>query len=236
MDKAQIFREIRKGNHALRNKFVEENIGLVRSVVKRFLGRGYDSEDLFQIGCVGLLKAVDRFEEEYQVQFSTYAVPWIMGEIRRFLRDDGMIHVNRSMQELRGKVIRERAVLEQKYGREVTVGELAKSLDCEEQELVMALDATKIAESTDVPGQESHCKTEKQEDKITNQMLLEQLMDELPSRDRHIIQYRYYQDMTQKDVAALLGISQVQVSRIEKKILLRMRERAGVCPEDVIIN
>ncbi|MGN0313246.1 MAG: SigB/SigF/SigG family RNA polymerase sigma factor [Fusicatenibacter sp.] len=224
------------GEKAARDTLVEENTGLVWSIVRRFLNRGVDAEDLFQIGSIGLLKAIDKFDAGYDVQFSTYAVPMIAGEIRRFLRDDGMVKVSRPLKELsvKARAIRER--MEQEKGREVTLSELAREANSTEEELVMALESSVEAESlskTIYQGDNSEISLmdrleEKTsgEETVLNRILLEQLLGKLPKEERRLIFLRYFEDKTQMEIAQEMGISQVQVSRLEKKILSILRREA----------
>ena len=223
------------GDEKARSQLVEENMGLVWCVVRRFLGRGVESEDLFQIGSIGLLKAIDKFDFSYKVKFSTYAVPMISGEIQRFLRDDGMIKVSRSLKELAYKAFLVREQMMDNLQREPTIEELATYMQVEQEELVMALEAGGEVESlykpvyqkdgNEVPLLEKLEEKECQEEKVLNKMLLTQLLNELGKEERQIIYLRYFSNKTQSEIGKELGISQVQVSRMEKKILKRMRER-----------
>ena len=232
---ASLIRRSHEGDEKARAQLVEENAGLVWCVVKRFYNRGTEAEDLFQIGNIGLLKAIDKFDMSYDVKFSTYAVPMISGEIKRFLRDDGMIKVSRSLKELsyRAYLCRER--MYDQMGREPNVAEIACELGVGSEELVMALEASGDVESLHKPiyqndGQEIQLmdklpEKEQEEDKILNHMLLSQLLDSLDKEERRLIYLRYFAEQTQTQVGEELGISQVQVSRLEKKILKRLRER-----------
>ena len=223
------------GDKAARETLIEENLGLVRHIVKRFAGRGYDMEDLFQIGCIGLMKAIDKFDLQYEVRFSTYAVPMIQGEIKRFLRDDGIIKVSRSLKELSYKAYLCQERLCDKWGRDPTVSEIAEELGVGREELIMALEAGGDVESLHKPiyqkdGQEIRLmdklpEKEREEDKVLNHMLLSELLTSLDKEERRLIYLRYFADRTQSQVGEELGISQVQVSRLEKKILKRLRER-----------
>lgn len=225
------------GDEEARAQIVEENVGLVWCVVRRFLGRGVDSEDLFQIGSIGLLKAIDKFDFSYEVKFSTYAVPMISGEIQRFLRDDGIIKVSRSLREMSYKAYLAREKLQERIHREPTLEELAEFMQIEKEELVMALEASGEVESiykpvyqkdgNEVPLLERLEEKEGQEEKLLNRMLLGQLLDELGKEERQLIYLRYFANKTQTEIGKEMGISQVQVSRMEKKILKRMREKAG---------
>lgn len=223
------------GDEKAKEQLVEENTGLIWNVVKRFVGRGQEMEDLFQIGSIGLLKAIDKFDFSYDVKFSTYAVPMIAGEIKRFLRDDGMIKVSRSLKEqaMRAKIERER--LNKKLGREPTVEELASTLGICTEELAVALDSSAEIESLHKTiyqgdGSEIHLmdklESEQNEcEELINRMVVGQMVEKLGENEKKIIVMRYYQDKTQTEIAKILGISQVQVSRMEKKILKAMRRQ-----------
>ena len=223
------------GDEKARTQLVEDNAGLVWCIVKRFYNRGVEAEDLFQIGNIGLLKAIDKFDLSYDVKFSTYAVPMIAGEIKRFLRDDGMIKVSRSLKELAYKAYLRQEEMREKMGREPTVAEVAQELQVEQEELVMALDAGGEIESLYKPiyqkdGQEIRLMdklTEKtgEEEKLLNRMLLGELLTSLDEEEKRLICLRYFADRTQSQVGKEMGISQVQVSRLEKKILKRLREK-----------
>ena len=230
-----LIKKSHEGDEEARARLVEENAGLVWCVVKRFSHRGAEAEDLFQIGNIGLLKAIDKFDLSYDVKFSTYAVPMISGEIKRFLRDDGIIKVSRSLKELSYKAYLCREELNVRWGREPTIAEIAKELSVDREELVMALDAGGDVESLHKPiyqkdGQEIRLmdklpEKEKEEDKILNRMMLGELLTSLDKEERRLIYLRYFADRTQTQVGEELGISQVQVSRLEKKILKRLREQ-----------
>ena len=224
-----------EGDKEARARLVEENTGLVWCVVKRFYNRGVEMEDLFQIGTIGLLKAIDKFDLNYDVKFSTYAVPMITGEIKRFLRDDGMIKVSRSLKELSYKAYLCREKLQERFGREPSVTELAGELGVEPEELMAALDASSEVESLHKPiyqsdGQEVSlmdrlpCRAEPEEE-ILDHLLLKELLGGLEKEERQLIYLRYFADRTQAQAGKELGISQVQVSRLEKKILKSMREQ-----------
>ena len=230
----ELLRRIKQGDETARSMLIEGNIGLVRSVVKRFLGRGHEAEDLFQIGCIGLIKAADRFDLDVGVAFSTYAVPMIIGEIKRFIRDDGIIKVSRAYKNIAYKAatVKERMMAQNKC--EPSLGEIAAELDISPQELSTALEASRRPDSlyarTDDGRAESRPLAEKISDdedycrKIENRIMLRQALQEMDERERMIIYMRYFKRRTQSDIAEMLGISQVQVSRLEKKVLLKMRE------------
>lgn len=224
-----------EGDEEAREQLVKENTGLVWCIVKRFYNRGAEAEDLFQIGNIGLLKAIDKFDLSYDVKFSTYAVPMISGEIKRFLRDDRMIKVSRSLKELAYKAYLCQEKLQEQWGRDPTITELAEQLGVEREELTMAMEASGDIESLHKPiyqkeGQEIRLmdklpQKEEGEDKILNHMLLKQLLEHLDKEERQLIYLRYFANQTQSQVGKEMGISQVQVSRLEKKILKNLRER-----------
>ncbi len=224
-----------EGDKAARDKLVTDNFGLVWSIVRRFTGRGYDPEDLFQIGTIGLIKAIDKFDLSYEVKFSTYAVPMITGEIKRFLRDDGMIKVSRSIKEMGLRVKNVREELIYRLGREPTVEEIAGEIGASKEEVAASIEAGAEVESLyrSVNNNDENSlllidkieeENSAQED-LLNQMVLRELLTGLEDKDREIIIRRYYYNETQSQIAAKLGISQVQVSRLEKKILKQMREK-----------
>lgn len=229
-----LIRKSHDGDEEARAQLVKENVGLIWCVVRRFLGRGVESEDLFQIGCIGLLKAIDKFDFAFDVKFSTYAVPMISGEIQRFLRDDGIIKVSRSLKEMAYKAFLAREKLQERLNREPTLEELANDMGVEKEELTMAMEASSEVESlykpvyqkdgNEVPLLEKLEERECQEERVLNRMLLSQLLDELGKEERQLIYLRYFSNKTQTEIGQELGISQVQVSRMEKKILKRMRD------------
>lgn len=221
------------GDKEAREQLVEENVGLIWCVVKRFYGRGTDTEDLFQIGSIGLIKAIDKFDLSYDVKFSTYAVPMISGEIKRFLRDDGMIKVSRSLKELSYKIFQAREALTIRLGREPSLEELAEELNIEKEEIVQAMEAGGEVESLYKPIHQQEgseiClvdkleEKERKEEKVLNHMLLAQLLESLDKEERQLIYLRYFADETQSQVGKKMGISQVQVSRMEKRIIENLR-------------
>ena len=223
------------GDKNAKEQLVEENVGLVWCVVKRFYGRGVDTEDLFQIGSIGLLKAIDKFELSYDVKFSTYAVPMIVGEIKRFLRDDGMIKVSRSLKEIAGKAYRASEKLEKKFGREATTSEIAEEIGVSEEELVMAMESGAQVESlqqivyrgdnSDISLMDRVEEDENRSEKIVDRLFLAEILRDLEREDRELLYKRYFQDKTQAAIAEEMGISQVQVSRLEKRILKKIRDK-----------
>lgn len=230
-----LIRRAHEGDENARAQLVEENTGLIWCVVKRFYGRGTEAEDLFQIGSIGLLKAIDKFDLQYQVRFSTYAVPMIAGEIRRFLRDDGMIKVSRSLKELAVKVFSLKEQLTDNYGREPTVEEIAKELGVSSEEVAASLEAGAQIESIYRPlsateGEKGVLmdkleeKSEAQE-QLLNRLTLEKLMKDLGEQEKELILRRYFYGQTQTETAKALKVSQVQISRLEKKCLKELRKR-----------
>ncbi len=241
------------GEKDAREVLIEKNLGLVHHIVRRFSGRGYDPEDLFQIGTIGLMKAIDKFDLKLGLQFSTYAVPMITGEIKRFLRDDGPVKISRTIKENGLKVKLARQKLQAREGREPTLQEIRAETGLSSEDAVMAMEASIEVESiysavyqddgsevylvdkvvrganssvgSSMVGVFDSEDTEKEQ--LLNHMLLKQLLETLEPSERKLISMRYFQNKTQMEIAGILGISQVQVSRLEKKILLRLRERAG---------
>ena len=225
------------GSKAAKEKIVSDNTGLVWSIARRFVNRGYDLEELYQIGCIGLLKACDRFESRYGVQFSTYAVPLIAGEIKRFLRDNGAIKVSRILKQNGYQISKAKEALLHKYGREATLDELADYTGLCVEDIVMATEANREVESiqqtncgkdgTQVSLEErlvDEAQSEVAAENIMNRILVGQAMEKLGEMEQELIRLRFFEDRTQTEVAKVLGISQVQVSRLEKKILIQMRQ------------
>lgn len=228
------------GSKAAKEKIVSDNTGLVWSIARRFVNRGYDLEELYQIGCIGLLKACDRFESRYGVQFSTYAVPLIAGEIKRFLRDNGAIKVSRILKQNGYQISKAKEALLHKYGREATLDELADYTGLCVEDIVMATEANREVESIQqtICGKDGtqvslverlvdEAQSEVAAENIMNRILVGQAMEKLGEMEQELIRLRFFEDRTQTEVAKVLGISQVQVSRLEKKILREMREMAG---------
>lgn len=210
---------------------VEQNSGLVWSIVKRFLGRGYEAEDLFQIGSIGLIKAIKNFNPEYEVKLSTYAVTYILGEIKRFIRDDGIIKVSRSIKDLCVK-IKDIENRKMKEGENITVEEIAKELKVDKEEIILALDSTKQVESIFVESSDDKNNTtlldklsnnKDEVEEVINEISIKDILNKMNKRDKEIILLRYFRGKTQSEVAKIMNISQVQVSRLEKKILNNMK-------------
>ena len=232
-----------------REKLVTDNLGLIWNIIKRFKGRGTEQEDLFQIGCIGLIKAIDNFNLDMDVAFSTYAVPMITGEIRRFLRDDGMVKVSRSIKENAVKSMRAAGQLRDTLGCEPTVEQIAAACELSVEDITLSMSASMEVESiyktiyqsdgneitlidrvadrgSSGAGIVPECEwTDYEKEQLINHMVLKQILDELPENEKNLILLRYFRDQTQTQVAKEMGISQVQVSRIEKRILLRLREK-----------
>lgn len=237
MDTLDLIRQARSGDKQAREQLIKDNMGLVYSIVKRFVGRGHEIEDLSQIGAIGLMKAIDNFDLSFDVKFSTYAVPMISGEIKRFLRDDGMIKVSRSLKDTARKARVQAELLAKSLGREPTLAEIATEIDTTPEDIAVALEAVTDVESlnrTIYQGDGSPIylmdKIEEDRDRtgeIINRLALKKVMESLEKSDRELIYMRYFLEKTQSEIAGKMGISQVQVSRLEKKVLKTMRERLG---------
>lgn len=231
----ELINEAQGGDKAAREELIINNMALVWSIVKRFSNRGYEPQDLFQIGSIGLIKAIDKFDTNFDVKFSTYAVPMISGEIKRFLRDDGMIKMSRSVKENGWKVRRAADLLCFSLGRDPTMEEIAAEAELSVEDVCIALEANVEVESLHKTIYQGDGNEITLEDKlpagrdesegVLNHMLMEQLMSCLEEEERKLIILRYFEDKTQTEVAKYLGVSQVQVSRLEKKILMRMRSK-----------
>lgn len=233
METIALIKKAHNGDKAAREQLVLDNVGLVWSIVKRFLNRGYEAEDLFQIGSIGLIKAIDKFDEGFDVKFSTYAVPMITGEIKRFLRDDGMIKVSRTIKENQIKVLKAAENLRQKLGREATINEIAEVAEIDKTDVVAAIEASVEVESlhkviyqgenNEISLMDKLEDERKENEIIINRILVSQLLEKLNDEERNIIIMRYFDNLTQVEIARNLGVSQVQISRMEKKILVRLR-------------
>ena len=234
-DNLQLIPLAKEGNTEALNKLIEANLPLVTSISKKFTNRGYEYEDIYQIGCMGLVKAIKNFDEKYNVKFSTYAVPMIIGEIKRFLRDDGMIKVSRNVKSLAKKLHFDKEALTKKLNREPTVEELAQFSGMDKEEILFALESSASMQYLyEVIHQDDgspvllidKLSENAIEDKnITEKLALKEALRNLDTKSRQIIVLRYFKDKTQIQVAKMLGISQVQVSRIEKKVLQKMRKQ-----------
>lgn len=228
----ELIKKSQDGDQSARDIIVQKNMRLVWSVVQRFLNRGYEPDDLFQIGSIGLLKSVDKFDLTYDVKFSTYAVPMIIGEIQRFIRDDGTVKVSRSLKEMGNKIRKAKDELSKNFGRVPTVSELAEHLEYSVEEVIMAQEASRAPSSIHETVYENDGDpitlldqiADNTDNKWFDKIALKEAIRELDDRERLIVYLRYYKDQTQSEVADRLGISQVQVSRLEKKILQTMKD------------
>lgn len=219
------------GDKEALERLVVNNNGLIWSIVKRFNGRGYDAEDLYQIGCLAFIKAIKRFDWSFDVQISTYAVPYILGEIKKFIRDDNPVKISRSIKELHMKINVIQNEHMSKNGRELTIDELSELLKAEKEDIIIALDSARCVESLDKETNDDDKRglidtissNKDEEQTLVNKLTIKSLLEKLEKREKEIILLRYYKGKTQSQVGKILGITQVQVSRIEKKILDRMR-------------
>ena len=230
----ELIAKAQEGDELAKEQLVEENMGLIWSLVRRFVNRGYELDDLFQVGSIGLIKSIDKFDFNFGVRFSTYAVPMILGEIKRFLRDDGMIKVSRSLKETAYKAKLEKEALVKEHGREPTINEIAAGLDMEVEDIVLAIEANTEVDSLQSVIYEGEGRSITLSDKvdqasgaqqnIVDRILLGDIINDLKPVEKQIIMFRYFQDRTQTEIGELLGISQVQVSRIEKRVLNAMKK------------
>ncbi|WP_306974320.1 RNA polymerase sporulation sigma factor SigF [Alkalibacillus salilacus] len=226
-----LIQKSQQGDTKARDKIIERNTRLVWSVVQRFINRGYEADDLFQIGCVGLIKSIDKFDISYEVRFSTYAVPMIIGEIQRFIRDDGTIKVSRSLKELNHKIRAKTEELTKQFNRSPSMKELSEALEIPQEDLVLAIEANQGTHSIHETVYENEGDPITLMDQIADQdsnwfdhIALREAIEQLDQREQLIIYMRYYKDQTQADVAKRLQISQVQVSRLEKSILAKLED------------
>ena len=228
---AELIARAQSGDQQASQQLIEENAGLIWSIARRYLGRGVESDDLYQLGCLGFLKAVEGFDLQYGTQFSTYAVPKIAGEIRRFLRDDGTIKVSRGLKEQAAVIKTARSRLSAQLGREPTLQELSQETGLGPEDIAMAENATAATESINRETGEEGFTLEnvltdtESEENMVEKIALRQAIDHLPEREKLVIRLRYYHGLTQQRVARVMKISQVQVSRIEKKALESLRKR-----------
>lgn len=239
-DMTELIRRAQEGDKTARNEMVSQNLGLVHSIVKRFEHRGCDREELFQTGCIGLIKAIEKFDLSLELAFSTYAVPLIMGEIRRFLRDDGMVKVSRTLKENGYKISKTRELLMNELGREPSIMEIEALTELSREEIVLAMEANRDVASIYQPvagtdgdelllvdqlGNTGNLYEDSEKEAVLNELVVAQLLATLDDKERQVIQLRYFENKTQCEVAGKLGMSQVQISRLERKILLRLREQ-----------
>jgi RNA polymerase sporulation-specific sigma factor len=229
----EMLKEAKGGSSIALGKIIELNNGLIWSIVKRFVGRGYDLEDLYQIGCIGMIKCVRKFDFNYNVKFSTYAGPYILGEIKKFLRDDGIIKVSRNIKDLAMKIKEIEKDVALNSGNILTIKELSELLDVSEDEICIAMDSSKKVRSIneDLYNDGNGEQIERiesdidEQGKIIDKIAIKSMIEKLNKRDKKIILLRFYNEKTQMQVAKILGISQVQVSRIEKRILKDFRKK-----------
>ena len=230
----ELIKKVQAGDEMAKEVLISSNLGLVRSVVGKFTNIGYERDDLFQLGSIGLIKAIYKFDDSYNVKFSTYAVPMILGEIKRYLRDDGMVKVSRSLKQLMVKVKVQGEALSKKLGREPTIEEIAAEIGVEKEDVVMAIESNFSVEYLQGVIHEEEgspiclidkvsLKGESEEEKVVDNILLKEVLGKLEKRERQIIMLRYFEDKTQSEIGELLNISQVQVSRIEKKVLGKLK-------------
>ena len=226
----ELIRRAQAGEHQALDALVEENSGLIWAVARRYMGRGCEADDLYQLGCLGFLKAVEGFDLGYGTQFSTYAVPKISGEIRRFLRDDGSVKVSRGLKEQSAQIKAARNALTNTLGREPTIGELSQKTGLTPEEIALAETATAATESIQRPSGEEGFSLEDvlsdtdSEERMLEKISLRQAIAALQERERQVVQLRYFHGLTQQRVSAVLGVSQVQISRIEKKAISALRQ------------
>lgn len=225
-----MIRKAKEGDKQAAETLILENSGLIWSIARRYMGRGAETDDLYQLGCLGFLKAIDGFDLEFGTQFSTYAVPKISGEIRRFLRDDGAVKVSRGLKEQSAAIKGMRSKLTSLFGREPTIQEIADQLGLSPEEIAIAETATAATESIQQENGEDGFTLEnvltdtESEEKLVERIAVRQVVESLPEREKMVIQLRYYHGLTQQRVAKVMNVSQVQVSRIEKKALEKLRE------------
>lgn len=241
-DMSDLIRRAQEGDKDAKDRMISDNLGLVHSIVRRFEHRGCDREELFQTGCIGLIKAIENFDLSLQLAFSTYAVPMIMGEIRRFLRDDGMVKVSRTLKEHGYKISKARELLVAELGREPSLLEIEALTELTREEIVLAMEANREVESIYQPvggvdgdeillldqiGNTDNLYEEPEKEAVLNELVVKQLLEMLDEREERVIRLRYFENKTQCEVAKIMDMSQVQVSRLERKILLRLREKLG---------
>ena len=233
----QKIEKAQSGDKNALEELIEENNGLIWSIVKRFYGRGHEPEDLYQIGCLGFIKSIKRFNTDFEVKLSTYAVPYMIGEIKRYIRDDGPVKVSRSIKDLGIKIRELQKEKINKEGKEPKIQEIAKELNVDLDDVILAMEATNSVESIEgtkhinnkdgksISLLDTLSTENNEEESITNKLAIGQLIKDLKDREKEIILLRYYKEKTQAQVAKILGISQVQVSRLERKILENMRRK-----------
>lgn len=233
-----LIRLAQNGDEAAMERLVRHNTALVKSILKSYLGRGVEFDDLYQIGCLGLVKAIHNYQERFNVRFSTYAVPMIAGEIKRFLRDDGMIKVSRSLKELAGKAAAAKERLSRSLGRDPGLLELSEAVGADPADIAAAMEAARPhlslyervyddgSETTLLDRMQQQADQSAGDGKMVDRIVLQELLGQLTARERQLIVLRYFQDKTQSEIARLMGVSQVQISRLESRIIGKLRESA----------
>lgn len=234
---AKTIKKAQEGDKFELERLIRQNNGLIWSIVKRFYGRGYEAEDLYQIGCMGFIKSIKRFDTTFEVKLSTYCVPYILGEIKRFIRDDGPIKISRSTKDLAIK-IKELQKEYSKKGKDISIEQIAKELKLSKEDIIFAMESSNTVESFEANIMKDSSSDDKkislidriatdknEEEVITNKLLLQDIIEKLENKEKEVILLRFFKEKTQTEVAKILGITQVQVSRIERKTLARMKQK-----------
>jgi len=243
-DNLKYIKLAQKDNEEAMEILIKNNSGLVWNIVRRFIGRGYESEDLYQIGCIGLIKAIKRFDITLDVQLSTYAVPYIMGEIKRFIRDDGMLKISRQTKELAIKIKQIQNEYMNKIGEEISITKISEILKIDKEEIAAAIESSNIVDSLySVEGNDTDERMliekitdDKDEYKnLVDKITINEIINNLDEREKKVVILRFYRDKTQSQVGKILGITQVQVSRIEKKVLEKMRLKLEAVWENIFV-
>lgn len=234
---AKTIKKAQEGDKFELERLIRQNNGLIWSIVKRFYGRGYEAEDLYQIGCMGFIKSIKRFDTTFEVKLSTYCVPYILGEIKRFIRDDGPIKISRSTKDLAIK-IKELQKEYNKKGKDISIEQIAKELKLSKEDIIFAMESSNTVESFEANIMKDSSSDDKkislidriatdknEEEVITNKLVLQDIIAKLENKEKEVILLRFFKEKTQTEVAKILGITQVQVSRIERKTLARMKQK-----------
>lgn len=234
---AKTIKKAQEGDKFELERLIRQNNGLIWSIVKRFYGRGYEAEDLYQIGCMGFIKSIKRFDTTFEVKLSTYCVPYILGEIKRFIRDDGPIKISRSTKDLAIK-IKELQKEYSKKGKDISIEQIAKELKLSKEDIIFAMESSNTVESFEANIMKDSSSDDKkislidriatdknEEEVITNKLVLQDIIEKLENKEKEVILLRFFKEKTQTEVAKILGITQVQVSRIERKTLARMKQK-----------
>ena len=234
---AKTIKKAQEGDKFELERLIRQNNGLIWSIVKRLYGRGYEAEDLYQIGCMGFIKSIKRFDTTFEVKLSTYCVPYILGEIKRFIRDDGPIKISRSTKDLAIK-IKELQKEYSKKGKDISIEQIAKELKLSKEDIIFAMESSNTVESFEANIMKDSSSDDKkislidriatdknEEEVITNKLVLQDIIEKLENKEKEVILLRFFKEKTQTEVAKILGITQVQVSRIERKTLARMKQK-----------